>query len=49
MGPYAGRVRAVLCLSEQTHVRGVSEGVLLCSVDTMVELLLSWPARPDRV
>ena len=43
-GAYGGHVRSVLCLSEQTHIRGVSEGVLLCSIDTMVELLLSRPA-----
>ena len=44
MGPYGGRVRPVLCLSEQTHIRGFSDGVLLCSVDTIVELLRSRPA-----
>lgn len=42
-----GHVRAVLCLAGPTLVRGVADGVLLCSVDTLVEMLLSRPCVLD--
>jgi hypothetical protein len=45
--PYSAHVRPVLCLAGPTLVRGVTEGVLLCSADTLAEMLLSRPCVLD--
>lgn len=44
---YADHVRPALCLVGPTLVRGVADGVLLCSADTLVEMLMSRPCVLD--
>lgn len=49
VGPHAAKVSAVLCFAGQTGITGWARDVIVCSVDTLTQMLVTRPAAltPD--